>query len=384
MKKGTLAFVLLLGAAAVIALAGCGGGGSSTAPRVIGRVADPTGIPVAGVTVTLASNPAVAATTNAEGFYVLRGVPAGPEFVVSYAKPTYAPAYAAVSVGNGKYSSMDVVLMPEGATSAIDASAAATVADARPNGINASVQLQPNSVVDSTGAPVANASVTVTTGSPTDTNYLNAFPSTFEGTPTGSTNKVPLTNIGLVNVALRDAAGKPLQIDPAKPATVVFPVTAGHDPGTATVPLWSLDKNTGRWVQDGVATRDDSVNPPVYRGQVTHFSWWAINVYPSSSQIILVTVVEDPTVNPPVPVCGAMVRIRGDRGAFQARGVTSTQGIAAFVAPPPGPYWVEAKNYYYEDKGVYSVTTNGNVTEVVYWLRPAGTGAPGGCPDCWD
>jgi hypothetical protein len=380
MKKGTIALVVVA-AAAVVALAGCGGGSSAVGPRLLGRVADTAGVPVEGVVVSLASNPSIATTTNASGAYRLLGVPGGPDFVVRYRKAGFADSQAVASVQNGRWSTMDVLLFREGRATNVDATGQSTVADLRGDGLNARVVLPAQSIVNAGGSPVASALVSITTGAPSDQNFKTAYPSSNVGrTNTGA--DVPLIPHGAVNVELKDTAGNALRLDPAKPATIEFPVTAGHDPGAATVPLWTLDKTTGRWVQEGVATRDNSVVPAVYRAQVTHFSWWAINTYPSTTHYIFVKVVEDPTVSPMVPVSGAMVRVRSDRGSWQARGVTSTQGVAVFIAPPPGPYWVEAKLDYYEDKGVYSVVTNGNVTEVLYWLRPSSTGAPGGCPDC--
>lgn len=382
MKKGTIALVVVAAAVAVLALAGCGGGGSSTrSPRLMGKVTDTSDLPIAGVTVSLTSNPAVTTTTNSAGLYVLKGVPSGTqEFTVTYSKPSYAESIAVAKVENGRWSTMDVVLFKSGATIHMDGTHDSVVEDNRADGMNCKITFLANSVVDASGAPVANPVVSITTASPDDARFNYAYPSLFVGVVGGG--EMPLFSHGVVNVALKDSTGQPARLDPAKPATVEFPITPGHDPGTPTVPVWSLDKATGRWMVEAMASRDDTVSPAVYRAQVTHFSWWAINTYPSTTHYIIVEVVEDPTVSPMVPVCGAMVRVRRDRGAWQARGITSTQGIAAFVVPPPGPYWVEAKLDYYEDKGVYSQTTNGNITHVIYWLRPSNTGAPGGCPDC--
>lgn len=381
MKKGTLAFVTVAAAAAVLVLAGCGGGTTGRSPRLMGRVADTAGIPVEGVTVSLASNPAVATTTNAEGAYVLKGVPVSTQdFVVSYSKPGFAASAALARVENGRWSTMDVVLIKQGGRTTVDGTQEVTVSDNRADGRNCKVTLPANSVVNAAGTPVANYVATVTTAVPSDAKYNYAYPSSFVGVIGGA--QVPMISHGLANVILEDAAGNPLKLDPTKPATIEFPVDAAHDPGTPNVPLWSLNKTTGKWDIDALATRDSSASPVVYRAQVTHFSWYAINTYPTTTHYIIVTVVEDPTVDPMVPVCGALVVVRQDRGAWQARGSTSTQGVAGFVAPPPGPYWVEAKLDYYEDKGVYSQSTVGNVTNVLYWLRPYYTGAPGGCPDC--
>ncbi len=381
MKKGTIALAVLVVAVALVALAGCGGGTGAASPRLMGRVADTSGAPIKGVTVSLASNPAISTTTNATGAYVLRGVPAGPQFMVRYHRAGFAESHAIGLVSDGKYSTMDVVMFREGRVANIAASTDQVVTDARPDGVNARVTFQAGSMLNNAGAPVSDAVVSVTTALPNDPAFNSAYPSSFVGRVGGT--DVPLTSYGAVNVTMKDSSGNPLRLDSSKPATIEFPVTAGNDPGTPDIPLWSLNTETGKWVQEGTATRDASGASVVYRAQVTHFSWWAINVYPTSTHIIIVTTVEDPTVSPMVPVCGALVTVRRDRGAWQAKGITSTpQGIAAFIAPPPGPYWVEGKKDYHEDKGVYSYTTVGNTTYVTYWLRPASTGAPGGCPDC--
>ncbi len=381
MKKGTYALVLLVVAAAVVALAGCGGGTGAASPRLMGRVADTSGTPVEGVTVSLASNPAISTTTNADGVYVLRGVPAGPHFMVRYQRPGFAESHAVGLVSDGKYSTMDVVLFREGRVANVTAASDQVVTDARGDGNNARVTFQAGSLLNSAGVPVTDAVVSLTTALPSDPAFNQAYPSSFVGTVGGQ--DVPLSSYGALHVTMKDGSGNALKLDPSKPATIEIPVTSANDPGTPDIPLWSLNTATGKWVQEGTATRDSSVSPVVYRAQVTHFSWWALNIYPSTTHVIVVTTVEDPTVSPMVPVCGALVSVRRDRGAWQAKGITSTpQGIAAFIAPPPGPYWVEGKKAYHEDKGVYSYTTVGDTTYVTYWLRPASTGAQGGCPDC--
>lgn len=383
MKKGNIALAFAAAAAAVV-LAGCGGGGGTRSALVMGRVADTAGVPVEGVTVSLAANPAVTATTNSQGVYKLRGVPVGTkDFVINYAKATFAPTQASARVENGRWSTMDVFMIKEGRTIVLDGTIENVVEDNRPDGLNVKITFPANSIVNAAGAPVAAPVVTLTTSSPNDARFNYAFPSLFVGKIGAA--EVPMINHGLANVKLTDGAGTPLKLDASKPATVEVPVTSGlHDPGAASVPIWTLDPATGKWSAEAIATRDNSVTPAVYRAQVTHFSWWAINTYPATTHYIIVEVVEDPTISPMVPVCGALVRVRQDKGAWQARGVTSTQGIAGFVAPPPGPYWVEAKLDFYEDKGVYSQSTSGNVTHVIYWLKPSNTGAPGGCPDCDD
>ena len=377
MKKGTIAFAVFVAAAAVVALAGCGGGSGTAGPRRMGRVADTSGAPIEGVTVSLASNPAVSTTTNASGAYVLRGVPAGPSFMVRYHRAGFAESHAVGLVSDGKYSTMDVVMFREGRVANIVVNSDQVVTDTRSDGNNARVTFQAGSLQNSAGAPVADAVVSLTTALPSDPAFNSAYPGTFVGTV--GARDVPLTSYGAINVTLKDASGNALRLDPTKPATIAIPVTAGNDPGTHDIPLWSLNTTTGKWDQEGTATRDASTSPVVYRAQVKHFSWWAINIFPSTDHVIVVATVEDPTVSPMVPVTGALVTVRRDRGAWQGKAITSTpQGLAAFIAPPPGPYWVEAKKDYHEDKGVYSITPiDPNTTAVTYWLRPASTGAQG-------
>jgi len=378
MKKG-IALIAVAAAAAVFALAGCGGSSSSDYPRLEGRVADTQGAPVAGVTVSVASKPAVATTTNSAGYYALKGVPTGSsEFTVTYAKAGYVESVAVAKVEDGRAATMDVVLLKEGATVAIDGTKDAVAADNRADGLNGKVTLPANSIVSASGTPVANPVVTVTTALPTDPKFGYAYPSLFIGRVGAAES--PLLSHGIINVSVKDSTGQPAKLDANKPATVEFPIASGDDPGSATVPLWSLDTATGRWVLEGTANRDNTSTPPVYRAQVTHFSWLAINTYPNGIQYVVVKVVEDPSINPPLPVAGAFVRVRCGN-TWQARGITSASDGKVVFAAPAG-ISLNAKDNYeaskdsdYQNVGVQSIKTDGNTTEVVYWLKPLKTGA---------
>lgn len=381
MRKCNISLALI-SAVTTVALAGCGGAGQTRKAALMGRVADASGLPVEGVTVSLASNPAVHTTTNSQGVYRLSGVPSGDhDFVVNYSKGSYATTQAVAKVANGRESTVDAYMLKEGRTIVLDGTIENVVQDNRPDGKNVKITFPANSIVNAAGAPIAAPIVTITSSSPSDSRFNYTFPGLFVGQNGG--NEVPLINHGLVNVKLTDGSGAAAKLDPAKPATVEVPVPEGSfDPGLPAVPIWSLNPATGKWTPEALATRDTTVTPAVYRAQVTHFSWWAINTYPTTVHYILVKVVQDPTILPYAPVIGADVRVRADRGSWQARGVTDISGSISFTVPPPGPYWVEAKLAYYEDKGIYSQSTTGPLTTVIYWLKPSLTGAPGGCPDC--
>lgn len=83
--------------------------------------------------------------------------------------------------------------------------------------------------------------------------------------------EVQLVSYGMTRVDLTDSYGNPLNL--AKDATMHFPVPAQFDgkERPTTIPLWSFDESKGLWIEEGIATYDESTD--TYVGTVPHFSW---------------------------------------------------------------------------------------------------------------
>jgi hypothetical protein len=360
-----------LAVAAVLSSFGCGGGGTSPGYRVLGKVSDPAGAPLKGVTVSAAGATAI---TDASGAYDLRVTSATSELVVTYGSAQYNQCVSVVPVSETSNTEQNVMLLPVGRKTSIDPVAATTVKDARTDGKNGQVALPAGGVVSAAGGALTSANVKITTWVPGDTGYLDSFPAQYVGVNSRAAGeKVPLITYGAVNVTLEDGAGQPARLSGT--ATLRFPVTAENDPAVPTIPLWYLDTNTGIWVSDSDAVRDETTTPVTYRADVNHFSWWVIAVYPSSTVKLRIQVVRDPASDPLVPVFGAQVMVRRERGAWQGRAVTNVDGRVSIVAPPPGPFDVRAMKIEYFDEGPTSVVTSPGFVDIQYWLRPLGTGA---------
>lgn len=77
--------------------------------------------------------------------------------------------------------------------------------------------------------------------------------------------------------------GKRLALDPAKGATLSFPIAATHPrhaelaPGMK-LPAWWLDLDRGRWVQDGEGTIVQGPGGLEWTAKVSHFTWWNADV----------------------------------------------------------------------------------------------------------
>jgi hypothetical protein len=82
-----------------------------------------------------------------------------------------------------------------------------------------------------------------------------------------------IESAGAIVVTPRDASGNVLQLAAGKSATIRIPLSTR---GTvqATAPLWYMNTQTGRWVQEGSATLAGTAPNQYYEGSVSHFTTW--------------------------------------------------------------------------------------------------------------
>lgn len=283
---------------------------------VSGLVKDSAGAPVPAARLTLGTQ---TVTSNEQGFFVIERVAPGADRTVSLAKAGYVPGNTQVTVAAGQQSHLEIVLRKVGTTrSDLPGNAVQVVRDARSSGQAGQVTIPANAVVDAAGRPVASYTVEMTTMLPSDPMYTASFPGRFLGgtTPGSTADPAPLLSFGVINVDLKDAQGNPLKLAPGARARLEFPVDADpkHDPGTPTVPLWSLDTASGIWVQEGVATRSGSG----YVAEVSHFSPWNLDMMFSSSarkQVNVRGLDNQPVANARVYVEGTGYRQIANTGA---------------------------------------------------------------------
>jgi hypothetical protein len=343
----------LLAVTCVLAiLSGCSGNGSSNSnlPQTIlsGVATDENAAVLSDVTVSVGTT---SAKTGTNGIYSLAVAP-GTDLKVSAAKSGRVNTFHIVSISSGQSLKVDFNLRTIGASNALTnmASQQTTATETR----GAIVTLPAGSIVDSTGATVASATVDVTTSLAIDPNYTENFPGTFVGSKAGV--DTPIESFGIITVDITSSGSK-CNIGAGKTADIAIPVSAGADPGTSTIDLWSLDETTGKWKHEGTATRDASASPVVYRATVSHFSTYNLDRPISTGMPFNVTVKNSAGAT----VAGAALLLKStasDGAVWEGRGTTGADGTYRFPVFPAGRVSLTAKSGTLTGTG-YAYDTNG-------------------------
>ncbi|MCW7541249.1 hypothetical protein OOT46_25900 [Aquabacterium sp. A7-Y] len=261
-------------AAVVLALSACGGGGGGDAPP-----APPATAAVSGVAVSSEGSAAIAEArvtvagaetrTDAQGRFVLEGVPAGQREVVKVEKAGYADGFLALDLLAGGRHGGEVRLVKVGRTQTIDAAQAnvVTVPDSP-----ARVDLPAASLQGPNGeAPSGRVTVELT---PLDT---AADPGSMPGDYTTDQDE-RIESFGAMQVRLRDAEGRRMNLKAGQEATLRIPLSSRSPTPPPTIPLWYFDETAGRWVQEGSATLQGTAPNRYYEGKVKHFTYWNADI----------------------------------------------------------------------------------------------------------
>jgi len=123
----------------------------------------------------------------------------------------------------------------------------------------------------------------------------------------------------------------------------------------ASIPLWSFNEETGRWVEEGSATLQGGE----YVGQVEHFSWWNCD-FPAGPRIKLQGQLVDTSGQ---PMSGYYVRITLVNSWGGGGGVTDTSGTFCGPVPANQALKMEVRNrcggiLYSQNIGPFSSATN--------------------------
>lgn len=261
--------------------------GTMTEARLTGFVSDTDGNPLQGVTVKSGTHSAV---TNEAGAFTFSQVDVNQDrSIIEFKKDGYFNLTRAARFS--KTGTWNVVMVKKGSKSftankqfqstvATDLKADGMVVDLKANGMK---NLKTGAAY--TGKVVADMLYL----DPNNEHFADMMPgSDLSGTrEDGST--VSLVSYGMTAVNLTDESGEPLQLADGTPATLTFPIPEGMEENPhETIPLWSFDDNTGKWVEEGVARLEGNV----YVGTVTHFSWVNLD-YPAEQAVVSGTVKDD-------------------------------------------------------------------------------------------
>ncbi len=258
---------------------------------IVGQVAEPSGMPIEGVTVSINDGPST--LTDIGGTFELTGVKQRKRIIVNFSKPGYVSTQAITSLkltrdrgdvdvdedgaaGDRKLESVTVIkmMLPSGAAHTLDTSGPGTIAE---EGFKVTF---PAGSLNATGTVAVEVSpVDVSTGE------LRAFPGDFYGTARDG-SRVLLETFSLMDVSISQN-GQPVNLRPGAAATLEFLLPADTSLATGeTVPLWFYSETQGTWIEEGSGTVGTSTFNPgrlSVTGAVSHFTWWSVLCrYPST------------------------------------------------------------------------------------------------------
>jgi len=178
--------------------------------------------------------------------------------------------------------SLDVTMTERGATQTFNGAVGGLIIG--DNG--ASVIVEPNSFVDSSGSLIAgDITVTITPVDVSNPSSLAAFPGEFIGIQEDS-SQTPIISLGTVEYKFF-SNGEEVQLADNVTADILIPVyIPTYQNGSAVqvgdvIPLWSLNEVTGIWLQEGAGVIEASTESPTglaMRATVDHFTWWNCDV----------------------------------------------------------------------------------------------------------
>ena len=104
----------------------------------------------------------------------------------------------------------------------------------------------------------------------TKDNFSEVYPSSLVGLDSNDEIKY-LNSIGAIVVKFTDAVGNELEVKDGVEVMLRLPIPEGVYQWPETISLWSLNEDTGYWIEESVAQKVGEF----YEGTVNHFSWWS-------------------------------------------------------------------------------------------------------------
>ena len=244
---------------------------------------------------------AVSATSSSDGTYKLTNVVPDARVIVVAEASNHAQSVKIAAAAASSTTVLDIKLLKVGATVQL-VQASGGVASVP--GSVAQVSLPTNFAARADGtAPVGPVTVKITPiATANDSSFMPGDFTTVTGTGTAS-----IESFGALTVTLTDSTGAALNLATGKTATIRIPVsTRTPGPLSATIPLFYMSVQTGRWLQEGSATLQGTAPNQYYDGTVTHFSTW--NADQIVDSVVITGCVKDENG---LPVAGVSVQSDG-------------------------------------------------------------------------
>jgi hypothetical protein len=237
--------------------------GKSVSRAFKGIIVDQNNSALANVTVKLNDK---TVTTDSNGIFTISNVTVLERFAyITAVKSGFINGSRTLMTHEG-LNSLKIMMLPENVVATIPSGATKIVA--LPNGVKVTFD---GSFMNSNGtAYIGNVKVIMNHLDTTDKNVFDKMPGTLLALISAGEYK-GLETYGMINVELRGAINEKLQLTTGHKAQVELPIALNQqDTAPSRIPLWHFDEVAGIWKEEGFSTR----NGGVYKGEVSHFSWW--------------------------------------------------------------------------------------------------------------
>jgi hypothetical protein len=255
---------------------------------ILGRITTADGTLVTGSTVNIldaAGTLINAIASSADGEFVVTEK-INTDLVLTFSKDGFANQIVPIKTPNGKSfeSPLDVVMIERSAAQLLSITDGGTK-----NGSDgSSVIITPNSFVDASGNVITgNIDIFITPVDTSNKASLASFPGQFSGIVEGTGIESSIASLGTVEFVFTQN-GEPLQLADGMTADILIPIYTETNPATGNaiqvgdvIALWSLNENTGIWLQEGTGTVVADTNSPTgfaLSATVSHFTWWNCDV----------------------------------------------------------------------------------------------------------
>lgn len=285
---------------------------------VRGTVIDENNQPVSGATVTSGAN-----TTTTDRYGVFRFNNISLSKTNGYVKVTkqgYFPGMRTFITTAGRTHNVRIRLLPKTSAGNFSGTTGGTITISG----GGKLVLPASAVTDASGnAYTGTVNVAMTWIDPTSPNLPDIIPGDLRGLTTNNEER-GLETYGMLGVEMTSMSGQTLKIASGKTAELSFPIPASMaGAAPATIDLWNFDEATGRWKQEGQATKSGNY----YIAQVSHFSFWNCDA-PFPVIDLCMTLVNAANNQ---PLNNAQVRIKRPNGSYGYGWTDSTGNLCGKV-----------------------------------------------------
>jgi len=233
---------------------------------VQGRVLDENGLPVQGASVTSGT---AGTTTDENGVFNFNDISMSSRFgFVKVVKQGYFTGSRSILTRASSSNYVTITLIPRGSKGSFSATSGGSVVVETGD----TVAFDASSIVNASTNAAYSGTVHVYAAllDPTKDGVDKRMPGDLRGI--GSDGKeTMLQSFGMLVVELEGDGGEKLQIAAGKQASLSVKIPdALKANAPAAIPLWYFNDTTGKWIEQGAATRQGDQ----YCGKTSHFSWW--------------------------------------------------------------------------------------------------------------